>query len=264
MKLVLDENDIPNEFLEYHLNMTALKHVLQPSAEESAGTGLGDTLADGLRRQIAQWIFDGQLLPGQRLDERGLAEKLSVSRTPVREALRQLQAAGLVEIASNRGAVVAIVDPQRLVELFEVVAEFESICTRLATLRMTPIEKSHIQELLKEEQTAAQAGDIDAFATANRRLHTAIVAGAHNAVLEEAVSGYRIRTAPFRKVQLSLPNRLDETAADDARVVALILQGDGFGAAAALKAHLETTGYYASKCTAATTVTPIKAKRRNQ
>jgi DNA-binding GntR family transcriptional regulator len=129
---------------------------------------------------------------------------------------------------------------------------------------MTPIEKGHIQELLKEEQTAAQSGDIDAFATANRRLHTAIVAGAHNAVLEEAVSGYRIRTAPFRKAQLDLPHRLDETAADDARVVALILQGDGAGAAAALKAHLETTGYYASKFTAKTTQTPIKAKRRKQ
>ncbi len=242
--------------------MSASKPVSAPSPKAPPGTALGDTLPDRLRRQIAQWIFDGQLPAGQRLDERGLAEKLSVSRTPVREALRQLQAAGLVDIAPNRGAVVAIVDPQRLVELFEVVAEFESVCTRLATLRMTPIEKGHIQELLSEEQTAARAGDVDAFATANRRLHTAIVAGAHNAVLEEAVSAYRIRTAPFRKAQLALPNRLDATAADDARVVALILQGDGAGAAAAVKAHLETTAYYASKCTATTTATPFKAKRR--
>ena len=244
--------------------MTVRKPASAPTADASSGNALGDTLADRLRRQIAQWIFDGQLPPGQRLDERGLAEKLSVSRTPVREALRQLQAAGLVDIAPNRGAVVAIVDPQRLVELFEVVAEFESVCTRLATLRMTPIEKGHIQELLAEEQNAAQAGDIDAFATANRRLHTAIVAGAHNAVLEEAVSVYRIRTAPFRKAQLALPNRLDATAADDARVVALILQGDSAGAAAAVKAHLETTVYYASKCTATTTATPFKAKRRSR
>ena len=242
--------------------MTVRKPVSALSAIESSDTALGNTLADRLRRQIAQWIFDGQLPPGQRLDERGLAEKLSVSRTPVREALRQLQSAGLVDIAANRGAVVAIVDPQRLVELFEVLAEFESVCIRLATLRMTPIEKGHLQELLTEEQTAAQAGDMEAFATVNRRLHTAIVAGAHNAVLEEAVRGYRIRTAPFRKAQLALPKRLDATAADDARVVALILQGDGAGAAAALKAHLETTGYYASKCTATTTSTPFKAKRR--
>lgn len=230
----------------------------------ASGTDLGDTLADRLRRQIAQWIFDGQLPPGQKLDERGLAEKLSVSRTPVREALRQLQAAGLVDIVANRGAVVATIDLHRLVELFEVVAEFESVCARLATVRMTPIEKGRIQELLSEEQAAAQAGEIDAFATANRRLHTAIVAGAHNLALEEAVSGYRIRTAPFRKAQLTLPDRLATTAVDDARVVGLILAGDGVGAAAAVKTHLETTAYFASKCISATTVKPSKAKRRQR
>ncbi len=237
----------------------AAPNVITPSPADQ-----GDALADRLRRQIAEWIFNGQVSPGQRLDERGLAEKLSVSRTPVREALRQLQAAGLVDIAPNRGAVVATVDLHRLAELFEVVAEFESVCARLATSRMTPIEKGSIREILADEQSAAQAGDVEAFATANRRLHTAIVAGAHNKALEEAVSSYRIRTAPFRKAQLTLPDRLTATAADDARVIAMILAGDGAGAAAAVKTHLETTAFHASKCISITTPAPTKSKRRQR
>ena len=244
------------------------KRVAAPNLRTSSLADQGDALADRLRRQIGEWIFNGQVLPGQRLDERGLAEKLSVSRTPVREALRQLQAAGLVDIVPNRGAVVATVDLHRLAELFEVVAEFESVCARLATSRMTPIEKGSIREILADEQSAAHAGDIEAFAIANRRLHTAIVAGAHNKSLEEAVSNYRTRTAPFRKAQLALPDRLKVTAADDARVIELIMAGDGAAVAAAVKRHLEATAFHASKCilitTPTPTPTPTKAKRRQR
>lgn len=235
-----------------------------PAGLQALGTALGETLPDRLRRQVAQWIFDGELQPGHRLDERGLAERLAVSRTPVREALRQLQAAGLVDISPNRGAVVAVVAPQRLVELFEVVAEFEAVCARLASLRMTPIEKGQLQELLAEEQAAAQAADLEGFAAANRKLHTAWVAGAHNQALVEAVSAYRVRTAPFRKAQLALPGRMTATAEDDARVVALLLGGQGAAAAEAVKAHLEATAYHASKCIAPPTEGSSKPKRRQR
>ena len=222
--------------------------MLRTSQAKLERSDLGDTLPDRLRRQIGEWILGGTLPSGRRLDERGLAEQFGVSRTPVREALRQLHSAGLVEIVANRGAVVATVDVDKLVELFEVVAVLEAACARLAAVRMTPVERGRLEEIHVAEVAAVRRRNREAFATANRQFHTAIVAGAHNGSLEEVTNAYRVRTAPFRKAQLTLPGRLAAMATDDARILTLIASHDADGAATAIKEHLESTAFHAAKC----------------
>src|ERR1700726_5318277 len=94
------------------------------------------TRAEGLRLQLADEIVRGALPPGAALDETDIARRFSVSRTPVREALRQLVASGLVEARAHRGAVVAQPSIDRLTGMFEAMAELEAIWAGLAAERM--------------------------------------------------------------------------------------------------------------------------------
>ena len=95
-------------------------------------------LSERLRESIEEEIATGRLPPGSRLDEVDLAARFGVSRTPVREALNLLLGEGLIESGLRRGAVVAQITPQRLLEMFEVMAELEAMCARLAVRRTCP------------------------------------------------------------------------------------------------------------------------------
>ena len=103
-------------------------------------------LSDRLREQIEERIATGKLLPGQHLDETELANEFGASRTPIREALIQLASAGLVQIRPRRGAVVSTVSPHEIVEMFEVMAELEAMCARLAARRMSAAEHAKLLE----------------------------------------------------------------------------------------------------------------------
>src|ERR1700676_1098488 len=96
------------------------------------------TRAEELRLQLADEIVRGALAPGAALDETDIARRFKVSRTPVREALRQLAASGLIDAWAHRGAVVARPSTERLTGMFEAMAELEALWPGLAAARMTP------------------------------------------------------------------------------------------------------------------------------
>ncbi|WP_271188322.1 GntR family transcriptional regulator, partial [Maricaulis virginensis] len=106
---------------------------------------VGKTRSEEIRQRIADDIVSGRLKPGQKLDEPALAEHYQVSRTPVRDALRQLSGTGLVRILPKRGAWVAEIDPQQLDELFEACAEIDALCAKLAAVRLTGIERRQLE-----------------------------------------------------------------------------------------------------------------------
>ena len=105
-------------------------------------------MAPRLRDGIEEEIATGRFLPGERLDEQTLAERFGVSRTPVREALQQLAARGLVELRGRRGAIVSAPDAARLLEMFEVMAELEAMCGRLAARRLEAQTGAALSEAL--------------------------------------------------------------------------------------------------------------------
>ena len=108
-------------------------------------TDTNPTLADKLAAAIADGILNGTLPPGERLDEVGLAEQHGVSRTPVREALRQLAMSGLIDMRPRKGAIVSKATPEEIESLFVAMAEIEATCARLAAMSMTPIERRRLQ-----------------------------------------------------------------------------------------------------------------------
>ena len=163
-------------------------------AEENEGITQADRLADA----IADCVLSGEFAPGLRLDEGMLAERYGVSRTPVREALRQLASTGLIEVKPRRGAMVAKATSAELEKLFGAMAEIEATCSRLAAMGMTPIERRRLQNLHDAMGAIAQRDDRDAYAAANVSFHTQIYLGAHNEVLADIATGLRRRVAPFR------------------------------------------------------------------
>jgi DNA-binding GntR family transcriptional regulator len=197
------------------------------------------TRAEELRLQLADEIVRGALPPGAPLDETDIARRFSVSRTPVREALRQLVASGLVEARPHRGAVVAQPSIERLTGMFEAMAELEAICAGLAAERMTPIDRNQLEAVHEELRVLSHAGNPDRFHEVNERFHNSIYAGSQNDYIAEMTLATRVRVQPFRRAQFRNLGRLAKSHAEHDRVVVAILRGDKTGAEVAMRDHIE-------------------------
>jgi DNA-binding GntR family transcriptional regulator len=203
------------------------------------GAGVSNvTTVDKLADNMAEAILSGEFAPGYRLDEQFLAQRYAVSRTPVREALRQLATTGLIEVRPRRGAIVARVTPAQLEELFVAMGELEATCARLAALSMAPTERRRLQALHARMHELAEHKDAQAFADANHLLHTIIYAGSHNSVLADATNAIRRRLAPFRRAQFHLEGRLPRSYSEHDVVVRAIIRGDATAAHAAMLHHV--------------------------
>jgi DNA-binding GntR family transcriptional regulator len=196
------------------------------------------THAEKLASLIANLILSGEFVPGLRLEEQQLAQRFGVSRTPVREALRQLAASGLIEVRPRRGSIVAEVTPEELETLFVAMAEMEASCARLAAQRMTPLERRRLQALHDSMAAHVRSGDPEAYADANQSFHLAIYAGAHNPVVADFTAGLRRRLAPFRRAQFRTIGRLPKSYAEHEAVVRAILTGNAAAAHAAMLHHV--------------------------
>jgi DNA-binding GntR family transcriptional regulator len=197
------------------------------------------TRSDRVRRRLADQIISGTLKPGQELDEKSLAEAFNVSRTPVREALRQLAASELVEWRPHQTAIVASITIPRMVEMFEVMAEIEGFCGRLAARRMNPSERKNLLQRHRKCLPYVKTGDREGYHALNKPFHEAIYAGSHNCYLmEQAESLYR-RLAPYRAYQLQQPQALQRASQEHQQIVDAIIAGDGDAAYKLLFDHVK-------------------------
>jgi DNA-binding GntR family transcriptional regulator len=203
---------------------------------------MSSNISQRLRDEIENEVLTGQLMPGDRLDEVALANRFGVSRTPIREALLQLSAAGLIEVRPRRGAIVASVGTERLVEMFEVMAELEGLAGRLATRRHTDADTKAILEAHEACRRAAGSGDSDAYYYENERFHYAIYHASHSQFLFEQCSTLHRRLKAYRRLQLRVRNRVARSFAEHEQVVAALLAGDGERASAALRDHVAIQG----------------------
>lgn len=175
------------------------------------------------------------------LDEISLAQQFSVSRTPIREALRQLAASGLVELRPHRAAIVAEADEGRLFDMFEIMAELEGLCASRACLHMSAGQRYAFEALHLRMGEMVRNADMTAYRGANLDFHAMIYDSARNSYLRELALATRKRLAPHRGVQLEAPERLAKSYAEHTEIVTAILQGDAARAAAAARQHLDFT-----------------------
>lgn len=146
------------------------------------------TATERATEAIRTKILTGELEPGARLREEDLAEAIGVSRTPVREALRRLDADGLVEFNANRGAQVASWSEHDIEEIFGLRAVLEGYGARLAATRITPEELAAARQDCAQMDQAASRTDLDAVAALNQRFHQRVLAASGNSRLVDSLA----------------------------------------------------------------------------
>ncbi|OYW59707.1 MAG: GntR family transcriptional regulator [Azorhizobium sp. 32-67-21] len=198
------------------------------------------TRTEELRLQIADDIVRGRIAPGTALEEMEIAKRYGVSRTPVREVIRDLAASGLVETRPHRSALVAQPSLERLRGMFEVMAELEAMCAGLCALNMTSSERGQLQAIHADLAALTRQGDEANYTFLNERFHTFLYAGAHNDYLCEITLATRARLQPFRRAQFRNLGRLALSYAEHDRVVTAILRASKGEAEAAMRAHILT------------------------
>lgn len=202
----------------------------------------GPTRATELCHAIEEEILLGRLHPGQRLDEQSIAERFKISRTPVREALRHLAASGLVDMVPNRGAVVAQPTISDLVEMFQVLAELEGLCARLASRRITKGELEDLRRVHEASVERVGAGDAAGFYELNVELHEGIYGASRNRFLMKQIRDIRRRVGPYRRYITFQPGRMADSIGEHEAILAAISGGDGEKAHALMRNHINVLG----------------------
>lgn len=186
-------------------------------------------------RRLLDEIREGRLMPGERLRETELAERLGVSRTPVREAIRQLEADGLVGHVPRIGASVRKLDYAEVMELYEMRAVLEGTAARLAARAASEVE---LQELAALNEQLAGAGTGPEASRLNRIFHATLLDAAKNRFLSRSMLSLQRALLILGPSQLSDSARAVEAVDEHRHLLDALLTRDGAVAESAMRAHI--------------------------
>ena len=198
------------------------------------------TTADAAYQALRQGILQGDLAPGERLRSDALANDLRVSRTPVREALRKLEAEGLVERAGS-GLIVREFSEKDLTELFYVREALEGMAARLAAENATPGEIDEIREMLDDMEAVRQRGDVAALRPLTGEFHQLICRAAHNERLLQSLKSLLEHVRQMRTSTLYVAGRPVEALKEHRDLLAAIVARDPGRAEELARAHRRKT-----------------------
>ncbi len=197
------------------------------------------TQAKDVYNRLLDDIASGELRPGERLREVALANRLKVSRTPVREALKDLEADGLVEHLPRVGASIKSLSYAEVVELYEMRAVLEGLAAKMAARSASDLE---LQALAKLNTQMAQAIDVPAqMAQLNRNFHRLLFNAAKNRYLLQAVSMVQKTLLVVGPSTLTEVSRASAVIEEHARVIEALMAREGAKAEAAMVAHIEAS-----------------------
>ena len=214
---------------------------------QDKGLSLGvQRVAAPLREQVLDLlrhaIVEHRLKPGQRLIERELVEQIGVSRTTIREVLRQLAAEGLVATIPQRGAVVAIPTAEEADELYEVRAALESLAARRFVERASDSQVQALRAAFERLQDVVAAGDdadVLAMLQAKDHFYDVLLKGSGNRSIHQILSGLTARVSVLRATSMSQPGRALESLEEVRQIVAAVEARDADAAARACARHVE-------------------------
>lgn len=195
-----------------------------------------------VRDQLADDIVNGRMRPGEQVQIDQLMVRFGVSRTPVREALQQLEISGLVAVQPKRGTFVAQVGMSELIQMFEVMAELEAMCARLAARRVPAAALLDFEAALLACEAQCANQDSNAYYYANEQFHQLIYQACGNAFLVQQTQTLKNRLKPYRRLQLQLRNRMAQSLQEHREIVQALQRGDGEAAAQAARDHVLIQG----------------------
>ncbi len=202
-------------------------------------------VAAPLREQVIaalrQAILEFQLKPGQRLVERELIEQLGVSRTTIREALRELASEGLVTVVPQRGAMVSAPSLEEAIDLYEVRAALESLVVQHFVERAGDDEVASLAETIENlAEVTSRTDDIREMLAAKDRFYAVLIAGAKSAALQQLLEGIQARVQVLRATSLSESGRSSEVVRELRAVVAAIQDRNAELASQLTAAHVRS------------------------
>ncbi|MFX1677087.1 GntR family transcriptional regulator [Paraburkholderia sp. A2WS-5] len=195
---------------------------------------LHDTVVDHLR----EFIVEGQLAPGVKLNERKLCEVLGISRTPLREALKVLAAEGLIEISPNRGATVAQLSEAEIRDMFELMSGLEAFAGELACERISDTELAQIKALHAAMLLSRAQNDLSGYYSRNHAIHDLINIAARNAALRQTYVTLNRRLQALRFRSNFQTSKWDGAIRDHEGMIAALEARNGPALAKILRGHL--------------------------
>jgi len=201
-----------------------------------------------LLSRLRQMIVTGAVLPGDLLAETALAQEFSVSRTPIREALKQLEREGLVEVRSRVGTFVRKPTQREINEMFALKESFEGLAAGLMARRGPVPELEHLKDNVEQSQLAVKRGDTEAYSRLVHDFHSTLVAGADNRKLSEHYDLLMNQLAYQRIVSqtLSQPGRLQNSASEHQAIIDAICSKDPLAAELVMRRHVAASSQLAT------------------
>ena len=199
---------------------------------------LPETLAESLRERI----LNGEFKEGDALIQDALALEYNVSRMPVREALRQLEAGGLVAMRIHKGAVVTSIPTGQIEELFELRAILECDLLARAIPKLTDEDLSASREILALLEASYERRDVASWGRLNWEFHRSLYGSADRAQTLTIVQGINVQTDRYIRLQLLLTHGLDQAEEDHREILRLCAARDVKGAVAYLRTHILNAG----------------------
>lgn len=212
-----------------------------PGYKNGSGSGMTtdeDSTPQGnaVYARLLSELRDGRLNAGDRLRETELAERFGMSRTPVREAIRQLEADGIVTHIPRQGATIRTLDYAEVMELYEMRAVLEGTAARLAARAASEIE---IEELVEMNDQMAALGDAPEAFILNRQFHMALLDAAKNRFLAQSIHALQKALMILGPTTLTEPDRAARAIEEHVDVLDAIKARDGVSAETAMRRHIE-------------------------
>lgn len=209
-------------------------------AAQEAEAGGREVSVDQMISDLQEDIFAARYRPGDRLDERALAARFGVSRTPVREALRRMSSVGVIELRPNQGAFIAEITPSDIIATVEVNSELKIMAARLAARRMTVAERENLAALIAPMRASVEAGDLKRYFDYSFLMMDAIVMGAHNSYLQTSMDTIQARLVAYRGwLSRVLERPLRTSAEENLAMMEAVVHADAEEAERWMRKHAE-------------------------
>ena len=214
----------------------------RPSARNDEDTALellrSTSLATVIQEKIERMILEGELVAGQHLNELALAQSLGVSRSPVREACRKLEQAGLVEIINNRGMFVRRVDLQQALDIYAIRGALAELSGQLIARHATPADIAVLRQQVAQMEATAASGDATTYYRQNLAFHQQLVEYTRSPRLLELFLGTDKELHLYRQRSLVQPSGMNVSNQEHRAIVEAIASGDEAKAGEAFKRHV--------------------------
>lgn len=207
-----------------------------------------DSTEPPLLTRLRQMIVTGAVQPGDLLAETALAQEFEMSRTPIREALKQLEREGLVEVRARVGTFVRKPTQREIHEMFQLKEAFEGLAAGLLARRGRVPELLLLQENIAQSTEAVENGDAERYSQLVHEFHSTLVAGADNLKLSEHYDLLMNQLAYHRIVSqtLSLPGRLRNSVNEHQAIIDAIISKDPLAAELVMRRHVASSSQSAA------------------